>query len=558
MFNRQRNNIIISYMNQFKALTYSALALATLSLSSCNDWLTEETPGTTKVSEFFTSLSTAEAVVNAAYVPMTWEFGTTYYPEWYFGDIVSDDALKGGQDINDGADLRELENFKANSDNEILLQYYRAQWQGIQRANLAIDEIPTTRIETEGDEAEKQAKYRDRYLGEAYFLRGFYYFRLARMFGGMPLIDYVIKSSNQWAQTRTTMDETLNFAIEDFKRAENLLWEKDKYSDEELGRATKGAAQAMLLKANLYRADYQRNAGNETEAQKYFAEAAKWGKEVIQSRQYSLWPNYFDNFRLANENGRESVFEIQYTEEATSDYGGEGYTRGTMTTILQRSRSSAFGEAGWGYNRPTQNLYNEYEAGDARRDETILVPTDEQIETPAQEIYCGDRMLNRKYAMYNDGTNGGIYKLAHATRSPKNNIQIRYADVLLMYAEACCESGDLPSAKSALKEVRDRVGLSQFPYTAVIQGQTVTFNDNQEDLRKAIRHERRVELAMEGHRWFDLTRWGIAKETMDTYMAGETEEAKELYGTFQKGKHELFPIPSKEIDLSGIEQNPNW
>ena len=545
-------------MNQFKALTYSALALATLSLSSCNDWLTEETPGTTKVSEFFTSLSTAEAVVNAAYVPMTWEFGTTYYPEWYFGDIVSDDALKGGQDINDGADLRELENFKANSDNEILLEYYRAQWQGIQRANLAIDEIPTTRIETEGDEAEKQAKYRDRYLGEAYFLRGFYYFRLARMFGGMPHIDYVIKSSNQWAQTRSTMDETLNFAIEDFKLAENLLWEKDKYSNEELGRATKGAAQAMLLKANLYRADYLRNAGNETEAQKYFAEAAKWGKEVIQSRQYSLWPNYLDNFRLANENGRESVFEIQYTEEATSDYGGEGYTRGTMTTILQRSRSSAFGEAGWGYDRPTQNLYNEYEAGDARRDETILVPTDEQIETPAQEIYCGDRMLNRKYAMYNDGTNGGIYKLAHATRSPKNNIQIRYADVLLMYAEACCESGDLPSAKSALKEVRNRAGLSQFPYTAVIQGQTVTFNDNQEDLRKAIRHERRVELAMEGHRWFDLTRWGIAKETMDTYMAGETEEAKELYGTFQKGKHELFPIPSKEIDLSGIEQNPNW
>lgn len=545
-------------MNQFKALTYSALALATLSLSSCNDWLTEETPGTTKVSEFFTSLSTAEAVVNAAYVPMTWEFGTTYYPEWYFGDIVSDDALKGGQDINDGADLRELENFKANSDNEILLGYYRAQWQGIQRANLAIDEIPTTRIETEGTEADKQAKYRDRYLGEAYFLRGFYYFRLARMFGGMPLIDYVIKSSNQWAQTRSTMDETLNFAIEDFKRAENLLWEKDKYSNEELGRATKGAAQAMLLKANLYRADYLRNAGNETEAQKYFAEAAKWGKEVIKSTQYSLWPNYLDNFRLANENGRESVFEIQYTEEATSDYGGEGYTRGTMTTILQRSRSSAFGEAGWGYDRPTQNLYNEYEAGDARRDETILVPTDEQIETPAQEIYCGDRMLNRKYAMYNDGANGGIYKLAHATRSPKNNIQIRYADVLLMYAEACCESGDLPSAKSALKEVRDRVGLSQFPYTAVIQGQTVTFNDNQDDLRKAIRHERRVELAMEGHRWFDITRWGIAKETMDTYMAGETKEAKELYGTFQKGKHELFPIPSKEIDLSGIEQNPNW
>ena len=127
-------------------------------------------------------------------------------------------------------------------------------------------------------------------------------------------------------------------------------------------------------------------------------------------------------------------------------------------------------------------------------------------------------MLNKKYAMYTDGTTGGIYKLAHPTRSPKNNIQIRYADVLLMYAEACCETGDLPSAKAALKEVRDRVGLPQFPYTATIQGRRVTFTDNQADLRTAIRHERRVELAMEGHRWFDLTRWGIAKETMDNYI----------------------------------------
>lgn len=545
-------------MKPFKTLTYSTLALATLALSSCNDWLTDDTPGTTKVSEFFTSLSTAEAVANAAYVPMSWELGSTYYPEWYFGDIVSDDALKGGQDVNDGADLRELENFKSNSDNTIVLEYYRAQWQGVQRANLAIEQIPTTRIDTLSADSTKQRNYRSRYLGEAYFMRGYYYFRLARMFGGMPLIDYVISSSNQWKQSRKSLDETMQFIIADFKRAEELLWLKSKYSDDELGRATKGAAQAMLMKANLYRGDYLRNAGDEAAAQECFKEAAKWGKEVIDSRQYSLFPNYFDNFRLANENGRESVFEIQYTEEATSDYGGEGFTRGTMTTILQRSRSSAFGEAGWGYNRPTQNLYDEYETGDERRDETILTPTDDEIETPAQEIYCGDRMLNRKYGMYTDGTNGGIYKLAHATRSPKNYIQIRYADVLLMYAEACCESGDLTNAKEALKQVRQRVGLPAFPYTAVIQGKQVTFADTQDDLRTAIRHERRVELGMEGHRWFDITRWGIAKETMDNYMAGETEEAKELYGTFQKGKHELFPIPSKEIDLSGIEQNPNW
>ena len=162
--------------------------------------------------------------------------------------------------------------------------------------------------------------------------------------------------------------------------------------------------------------------------------------------------------------------------------------------------------------------------------------------------------------MYKDD-NGAPYKLTHDSRGPVNNRQIRYSDVLLMYAEACCELGDaanLTLAKNALNQVRSRAGMAAFPYTSTIQGKTVSFADNQNDLRAAIRHERRVELGMEGHRWFDLCRWGIAKETMDNYIATETNEAKAEYGNFQKGKNELFPIPSKEIDLTGIEQNPNW
>jgi len=180
------------------------------------------------------------------------------------------------------------------------------------------------------------------------------------------------------------------------------------------------------------------------------------------------------------------------------------------------------------------------------------------MDTPAQETYLGDSLCSRKYAMYTDGTNGGCYKLTHDSRGPLNNKQIRYSDVLLMYAEACCESGDLASAKAALNEIRSRVGLSTFPYTAKIQGKEVTFSDTQSDLRTAIRHERRVELAMEGHRWFDLCRWGIAKETMDAYLAQETPEAKAESAPFEKGKHELFPIPSQEIDITGIAQNPNY
>lgn len=153
--------------------------------------------------------------------------------------------------------------------------------------------------------------------------------------------------------------------------------------------------------------------------------------------------------------------------------------------------------------------------------------------------------------------NNRYASLSHTTRSPINNKVIRYADVLLMYAEACCETNDLPSAKSALNAVRQRARgntpniLPDFPYGS--------YNDNnKEDLIKAIRHERRVELAMEGHRWFDLCRWGIAKSTMDAYKVGESAEAKAEMGDFIEGKHELFPIPQEEVNLGGLTQNSGY
>lgn len=528
----------------------------TVSMTSCHDWLTEETPGTSKLKDYFTAIDADQQVATAAYTPLMWEYGnnTTYYPEWFIGDVVSDDALKGGQTIKDMADVYDLENFKINTDNTLLLGYYRAQWQGISRANLAIQEIPGSTV------AVGEEQLRDRLVGEALFLRAYYYFRLVRVFGGMPTVDYVVDSSNKWNATRQDRDSTFRFIIKDLEASESMLWEKSKYASEDLGCATKGAAQAMLLKVNLYRAGFLQQEGKADESQKAYAEAREWGKKIIDSGQYSLMPSYDDNFLLSGENGSESVFEIQYSEEPMSDYGeGEGFSRGTFSLILQRSRSATIcgGAAGWGFNKPTQNLYDEFEEGDARREATILNPTDEQMETPAQEIYCGDRYCAVKYSMYKDN-NGTPYKLTHDSRGPVNNRQIRYSDVLLMYAEACCELGDVAEGTKYLNIVRARSGMSAFPYTAKIQGQTVSFSSSQDDLRKAIRHERRVELGMEGHRWFDLCRWGIAKETMDKYISGEKEEVKAEYGTFQKGKNELFPIPSKEIDLTGIAQNNEY
>jgi hypothetical protein len=517
-----------------KKLILICCAASTLIFSSCDSWLLEPSPGVTKLEDFYTVGQTAIQSTNAAYVPLMWEFNSTYFPEWFIGDVVSDDALKGGQSVGDMSDVYDMENFKTNSNNGLLLDYYRAQYQGVARCNLGIQQIPLM-----STDSVMTSSVQNRLVGELKFLRAMYYFRLVRVFGGVPKVTDPVFSSSDWNQPRASKDEIYAQIIADLQDANANLWKKSQYAATDLGRATKGAAQAMLLKANLYNHNY--------------ADAKRWGDSIMVLNEYTLVPKYADNFTLAGENGAESVFEIQYMEDPTSDYGqGDGFTRGTFTVILTRSRSSKLG-GGWGFNKPTQNLYNEYETGDPRRDATILNPTDAQIETPAQEIYLGSRYLNRKYSLLN--TDNSVVTLAHATRGPINNKVIRFADVLLMYAEACCETGALTQAKNALETVRARARgtaaiLPAFPYGS--------YADNQTDLSKAIRHERRVELAMEGHRWFDLCRWGVAKQVMDAYKAGETPEVQAEMAPFIAGKNELMPIPSKEIDLNPMDQNPNY
>jgi tetratricopeptide (TPR) repeat protein len=517
--------------------------LTALSVTGCNDWLTEPSPGTTDKDAYFSTGSGEVAlyVTNAAYVPMAWEYNYTYYNEFFFGDVVSDDALKGGQNINDLRSLYDLENFKTNSNNDILLEYYRAQYQGIARCNLALQKIPLV----PGDSLLTDG-LRERLLGEAYFLRAMYYFRLVRLFGDVPKVDYVAESSEQWLEPRSPAEAVYDFIVQDLEKAEARLWNKSAYPPEDMGRATKGAAQAMLLKVHLYR--------------KQFGEARRWGEAIIWSGEYSLVGNYADNFTLSGENGPESVFEIQYVLDPKSDYadpydgqGGNGHTRGTFTTVLTRSRSAKLCKMGWGFNKPTQNLYEEYEAGDPRREVTILNPDPTEMSSP-DEVYLGSPYLSRKSGMF-VGSDASI-PLDHASRGELNNKVIRYADVLLMYAEACMELGDNEAAIPYLNEVRRRARgdradvLPDFPYGWPYG----------EDLRTAIRHERRVELAMEGHRWYDLCRWGIAKVTMDAYKERESPEVRTEMSEFIEGVHELFPIPSKEMEINpGLSyQNPGY
>ncbi len=502
-------------------LFISVIIVTAAFISACSEDFLEKDPLVdTVIENFYKTGSDAILAVTAAYTPMQWEFNHTYFNEWMLGDVVSDDALKGGNGTSDMADLFQLENFNGNPSNELLLEFYRAQYQGINRCNLAINKIP----EISPDE-DMNLSLKNRLIAEAKTLRAYYYFRLVRVFGGVPKITTTL-SPSEYAQPRASRDEIFELIYNDLTTAIPDLWLKSEYTISELGRVTKGTAQALLMKAYIFNSRWE--------------DVISVGNQIYPTSEYSLIPNYADNFTLAGENGLESVFEIQYMEEPTSDYGdGNGFTRGTFNIIMQRTRVAS---QGWGFNHPTVNLINEYETGDPRKTATI---TD-----PDADSYLGNAYHSKKYSLSG-------YVLAHPTRGPLNYKVIRYSDVLLMYAEAACETNDLPTAKTVLELVRARARgtnttiLPSFPYGS--------YADNQAGLREAIRHERRVELAMEGQRFFDLVRWGIAEQVMNNYKNNESATVNAHIMPFVAGKHELFPIPEVEINLNPkLVQNPNY
>lgn len=525
----------------------AALAMLVLPLTGCNDWLAEKQPGKTELDDFYVAGEACVQTVNGCYAPLAWEYNSTYFSEWFIGDIASDDALKGGQNVADGADAYDIDNFKTNANNGIVLDYYRAKYQGIIRCNLALDKVSAYFP----DETLSQEK-KDQLLGQVYFLRALYYFQLVRVFGGVPLVHEVLDSSDKWQQPRATVEQVYASILSDLTLAEKLLPAKSAYPEDDLGRATRGAARAMLCKVNLYIKDYDK--------------AYEWGKKWVDDEylagEYSLCPKYADNFTLAGENGPESVFEIQYAADPTSDYGeGFGFSRGTFSIILTRPRMSTLGgRSGWGWNHPTHNLYAEFEAGDPRREAAIGTP--DEIGMQEEEVtYLGSPYYNNKTS-YSEG--GEFPAIDHHSRGPLNYRLIRASDVLLLYAEAALESGkDLNAAKWALEQVRSRArACSDTPGALPTFPGYRGYSDNTESLRDAIRHERRVELAMEGHRWFDLVRWGIAAKVMDkttgSYGSTELKEARDEMAAFIPGKHELFPIPAEEIALNPMAQNPGY
>lgn len=488
-----------------KTLIYSSILLLTIiGFSSCNpdDYLETPVPSIDQYT-FFSSDQTAFDAVVGAYDPMGW-MEHIQYLDWAIGDVVSDDALKGGSGDGDQPQMTDMRKFRATPDNPTFAIVWRQFYQGIYRANSVIEGI------TDNDNITPDGQ--KRMIAEAKFLRAYYNFCLIKIFGAFPIVDHVLAPS-EYTKPRNTLEDCWLFIEQDLKDAMIGLPHKKDMPASELGRATWGAAAAFLTKAYIFQSKWE--------------EAEPLAKEIVESQDYDLQPFYGDLFTIETDNGIESVFDVQKKDFNMSQWGDEN--EGSMVEIYQRS--SDLRNGGWGFVRPTQNLYDEFEPGDIRREWTIISHGDTLWKgTPDEEII---------YTNYHPVNNADAPVVGYSKRKgtlPKsqrpdmidaaglNFRVIRFADVLLWQAEAAVHNGS--DWETPLNRVRARVGLGASPFAS--------------EPLKAVYHERRVELALESHRYWDLVRTGRGN-----LMEGYTENKR------------YFPIPQIEINLNpNLTQNP--
>lgn len=498
---------------------------ALIAIAGCEDHLERPPYGVLTEDNFYKTPQQLQQGLTDAYNYLgTADFET---PLFVLGNIVTDDSDKGGSDINDFAAVYELSHFRAVASNSVSQQLWSVCYKGIYNSNIIIEKA---------DALESlDAALVNRVRAEAKFLRGVYYFHLATAFGGVPLILKPLPPAEADA-TRATFDETWDQIEKDFSEAAAVLPLKSAYPASDLGRATSGAAYTMLAKASLMR-------------QKYTAAEAALEK-VVSSNQYKLLDDFGKNFTTAFENGSESVFEIQHKNTASS-----GGSEGTGLTRYSWSRKNG----GWGFDCPTQDLRDEFEPGDPRLIYTFTFTGD---------IFNGNDVIDNTESP-TGYHNRKVYLTPGERGNPINdqgyNIRyLRYSDVLLLYAEVLNENGKLTDALNYLNMVRDRA-RSTNPADPGRQFQTVTISVNlpvantsdKDVLRSMIWHERRVELALEYHRKFDLVRQKRYGEVMRAHAGVDANGKGSL---FNDSYHNLIPVPAQEIDLSAkaIAQNPGY
>ena len=540
--------------------------IATLTFTSCEDFLTEEVRGQQNLDTYFSSIEDCESYLIGCYQDLTcggwWQINTV----WLLSEMCSDDAWMGNT-TQSQSDYISLAHYQGNgASNGPISNFWQYRYKGILRCNIAIERISA--VETQDTEL------RDRLVAEARFLRAYYYFELVRNFGGVPLLTGFLMPEETAGVTRATAEEVYAFIEADLLAAAEVLPAR---SAAEVGHATSGAALGLLGKVYLYQEKWQ--------------EAHDVLKQVIDSGEYDLMDEFGQVWNVDYDNGKESLFEVQYEYHETLALGG------SLATVTGPRNGPG---DGWSWCQPTANLEQAYiDAGDTERLRWTIIKAgcteiagEDQFErfvennsTVAnaaeliaqygwdQNCYIIDpaqhksaRAIRKYFLPLSVRERNEIY---NTDKSPLNHRILRFADVLLMYAEACNELGLDADAQTALNRVRARVDLAP-----------VTSTGN--DLRHAIRNERRLELAFEQNRLYDIRRWkddsgqpviasilgpngsfvqwNMNEETRDSFEWNNQGEASNKGATFDINRDMVFPIPLYEITQSNgsIEQNPGW
>jgi hypothetical protein len=497
---------------------YLAVGAVLLSLTavSCKKSFLDQTPEASIAgSNFYQSETDIKQAVNGAYNSVM-DMGNISY--WLFGEVRSDNTTYQNNTSDRGYEQREfIDQFLVGATAEPIQTYWQQNYTGIARCNEIIDRIADVPM----DDAK-----RNQYQAEASFLRGFHYFNLVRQFGPVPLRLASTKSpSDAVSAGRAPEADVYAQIIVDLKNAADKLPER--YPAADAGRVTKGAALAMLAKVYM--------------TQKNFSEALT-ALRSVQSLGYSLLANYEDVFKPTNKNSVESLFEIQYlgAQPGLSSnfmYIFAPYTSGTAVT--GDPGSPLGGSSGW--NIPTQDMINAYEAGDVRKSVSLAEGFINSTGTFVSIPYV---------KKYNHG-------FVERGRTDDNFPIIRYAEVLLMIAECLNEQGFAPDGEAftLLNQIRTRAKL---PAKTAANASPALRIDSQQAFRDAIFQERRVELAFENHRWYDLVRSGKAVTVMAEH--GKREIAQKTYipaGSYILNENKLLlPIPQREVNLDNLTQNP--
>lgn len=483
------------------------IALFTLAVvTSCSDDFLDKQPlDTINTENYPQTADELITVVNGAYQPLQWP--KLYNMRMWTSDIMAGNSIVGAGGGTDGIETQDMANFITQPDNAGVLDLWRGPWPGILMSNIVLETAPTLNI----DEAIK-----NRSMGEAHFLRAHYYFILVRYFGDVPLVTTPTSSDDDLFPFRDPAAEVYALIIEDLTKAMELLPLRSSYGPQDIGRASKGAACGILAKVQL-------TLGNYDEVVRLTG--------LLEGMGHGLNEDYFNNFNIEQENSIESIFEVQYASDGGFDFWSNE-NQSSWASPFMGPNGANFVGGGYGWNQPTQEFMDLYEAGDLRKDVTVFYEGCPNFDGKAyREEYSYTGYNVRKFLV-------PLSVISSYDNSPMNFPVLRYADVLLMRAEALNELGRTAEAETYLNRVRNRAGLNGIP-TGL----------GKDEFRDAVLRERRVELAFEGQRWFDLIRVDGGRYGLDfLHSIGKNNAAE---------KHLLLPIPQIEIDRNpNLTQNP--